>query len=205
MRRSPVLAVVIWFVGWAGAQVQHWSETPKETIWRGRYTNCDMGYAVDLPEGVIAHSDLPPSPNHGFLIQPGDRVTTAEVTFENQPRILDVYDQYDAAQFGSARAYLDWDLQQTPNKKVLQVREIVFQGLRAAEARYRVDAKDASELVIYRKGLIYVLTLRTTAQHYAGDSALFAQIRVSTYCISRRALAPISKLNNLDHSSWGLA
>jgi predicted alpha/beta superfamily hydrolase len=58
-------------------------------------------------------------------------------------RILDVYDQYDALELGSARAYLNSELRQIPNKKSLQVREIMFRGLRATETRYRVDATDS--------------------------------------------------------------
>jgi hypothetical protein len=189
MHHPTVFAIVILFVGNAGAQVRHWTETPKETIWRSRYTNCDMGYAVDLPKGVVAHESLPPSPNHGFLISASVPGTTAEITLEDQQRILDVYDQYDATELGSARAYVNWELQQIPNKKSLKVWEIMFRGLRATEARYRVDATDSSELVIYRKiakenvGSIYVLSLRTTAQNYAGDSALFAQIRAGFHLL----------------------
>ncbi len=47
----------------------HWRETPNETIWTGKYSNCDHGYYVLLPSGVIGHSgSLPPAPNHGFQI-----------------------------------------------------------------------------------------------------------------------------------------
>jgi hypothetical protein len=98
MRRPTVSVVVILFVGSAGAQVHHWTETPKETIWRSRFTNCDMGFAVDLPKGVVAHASLPPDPNDGFLISASDPGTTAEVTLEDQPqRILDVYNEYGLA------------------------------------------------------------------------------------------------------------
>jgi hypothetical protein len=176
MHGLMAFALVVFFVGCAGGQVQHWTETPKETIWRGRYANCDMGYAVDLPKRVVAHAGLPPMPNHGFLISVSDPGTTAEVTLAGQ-RIVDAYDQYDALEPGSARAYLNWELRQVPNVKSLQIREMMFRGLPTTEARYRAGAADFSELVIYRKGSIYVLSLRTTAQNYAGDSALFAQIR----------------------------
>ena len=190
--RLAVFAVVIWSVGIAGAQVKHWAITPNETIWRDRYTNCDKGYAVDLPAGVVAHASLPPNPNHGFLISASDPGTTLEVILENR-RIVDVYDEYDSMEVGSARAYLGFVLKQIPIKTILQIREIMFQGLRAVEARYRVKANDSTELkeelIIYRKSgnLIYVLMLRTTAQHYTGDSALFAKIRAGFH------LRPIPK------------
>jgi hypothetical protein len=188
MHRPPVFAILILFAGSAGAQVQHWTETLKETIWRSRYTNCDMGYAVDLPNGVVGHGGLPPMPNHGVLISASDPGATAEVTLADQ-RVLDVYDEYDALELGSARAYLNWELRQMPNKKSLRVREIVFRGFPAAEARYRVDETDSSELVIYRKGVpgdagsIYVLSLHTTARNYTDDYRLFTQIRAGFHLL----------------------
>jgi len=187
VRRPTAIAVLIWSVGSAGAQVQHWAETPSETIWRDRYTNCDKGYAVDLPAGVVAHASHPPNPNHGFLISARDPGTTAEVNLENQ-RIIDVYDQYDSMELGSARAYLDWELKQAPKRKVLQVREIMFLGFPAVEARYRVNADGSlrlkEELIIFPgSDLIYVLMLSTTPQDHGRDSALFAHIRAGFHLL----------------------
>jgi hypothetical protein len=186
MYRPAVFAVLICLAVSVAAQVKNWTGTPKETIWRNRYTNCDKGYAVDLPKGVVAHAGLPPMPVHGFLISAGNPETTAEVTLEDR-RIVGVIDEYDALDRGSARAYLNWQLRQIPNKKSLQVRDIAFRGLRAAEASYRVGAMNSSELVVYRKsgdiGLIYVLSLRTTDQNYARDSALYARIRAGFHLL----------------------
>ena len=70
---------------------------------------------VELPNGVAVHSGLPPMPNHGFLISVREQGTAASVTLADR-RILDVYDQYDALELGSARAYLNWELRQIPNK-----------------------------------------------------------------------------------------
>jgi hypothetical protein len=181
MCRSTVIAAVICFAGAAGAQVRHWAETPNETIWRTLYTNCDKGYAVDLPAGIVAHASHPPSPNHGFLISASNPGTTAEVTYED-PRVIGVFDEYDAAELGSARAYLDLELKSVPKKNVLQIQNTVFQGLRGVHARYRVNAKETvhlnESLIVFRKdGLVYHLILQTTDNHYAADSALFAQIR----------------------------
>lgn len=182
MCRLGVIAFVMWSMCVAGAQVRHWSETPKETIWRTLYTNCDRGWAVDLPAGVVAHGSLPPNSNHGFLISTTNPGTTAEVSSEN-PRIIDVYDEYDAMELGSARAYLDWELKNIANKEALQVREIMFQGLRAVQARYSVKTRNTVQLIdsltAYREqqGLVYHLILQTTDQHYQADSALFADVR----------------------------
>jgi hypothetical protein len=182
MCHSTVIALVIWFAGTAGAQVRHWAETPNELIWRALYTNCDKGYAVRLPAGVVAHASHPPNPNHGFLISASNPGTTAEVTYED-PRVIGVFDEYDAAELGSARAYLDFELRNVPKKEDLQIQDTVFQGLHGVHARYRVNAKDTvhlnESLIVFRKreGLVYHLILQTTDKHYEADSALFAQIR----------------------------
>jgi hypothetical protein len=84
---------MVYLVAHVGAQQRYWVETKTETIWRGRYTNCDKDWAVDLPIGVVAHASLPPSPNHRFLISAAEPGTAAEVTFDGQ-RIIDFYDEY---------------------------------------------------------------------------------------------------------------
>jgi hypothetical protein len=163
-------------------------ETPTETIWRNRYTDCDKGYAVELAKHVVAHGSLPPNPDHGFLISAADPATTAEVTLQN-PRIIAVYDQYDAMELGSARAYLNWELTTLADKKILQIRGISFRGLPSVEGHFDVKAHGSmerrEELVIYRKSgdLIYDLMLRTTDQYYTRDSAFFARMRAGFHLL----------------------
>lgn len=166
--------------GSIGGQIRHWTEAATELIWRGRYTNCDKGWAVDLPAGGVAHGSLPPSPNHGFLVSTVKPGTTAEVDLDN-PRIIDIHDEYDALELGSARAYLDGELKDVESKEVLEIRETMPQGLRGVQARYRVKAGKSAQvvesLIVLRRGVVYHLLLRTTDQHYDTDSALFARIR----------------------------
>ena len=130
MRRAAALAGIVVFVGSAGAQVQHGTEPPKETLRRTPYTNCDKGYAVDLPRGVVAHANPSPMPNHGFLISASDPGTTADVTPDDR-RFVAVFDEYDALELRSARAYLNRELQETPGKTELQVRDVVFRAFAA--------------------------------------------------------------------------
>ena len=59
------------------AQSPHWHQTPSETIWTDRYSNCDHGYYVLLPSGVVGHDSLPPSPNNGFQVELSDPSTTS--------------------------------------------------------------------------------------------------------------------------------
>jgi len=75
---SLILAIAVA----AYPQGKHWTETPDETIWRERYGNCDHGYFVNLPPGVIGHGTHSPSPNHGILISAKNPGITTEVTVE---------------------------------------------------------------------------------------------------------------------------
>lgn len=50
------------------ARKQYWEETESETLWRGRYANCDYGFYAMLPDGIVGHGSHSPSPNHGFLV-----------------------------------------------------------------------------------------------------------------------------------------
>lgn len=133
---------------------------------------------MDLPPGVVAHDGLPPSPNHGFLISTVNPSTTARVTLD-EPRIIDIYDEYDVMTLGSARAYLDSELKDAKDGGVLRVRSTVLQGMRGVQARYRPKAGNSivESIVVLRRGIVYHLFLRTTDQDYKADSTLFARIR----------------------------
>jgi len=132
---------------------RHWEQTAKETIWRGRYKNCDRGYAVDLPTGVVAHDALPPSPNHGVLISASSPATTAEVTLE-EPRLIDVYDSNDATELGSPRAYLQFELRHPGKVEIIEARDLKFRHLPAVHVRYQTMAGssviETEELIVYR-------------------------------------------------------
>lgn len=75
---------------------RHWQLTESETLWIGRYSNCQYGYYVLLPKAVIAHAEHPPSPHHGFLISLTDVGSKAEVSVDNSNRFLWVNAEYNA-------------------------------------------------------------------------------------------------------------
>jgi hypothetical protein len=165
---------------------QHWTQTPDETIWREKYTNCDKGYAVSLPKGVIAHAGLPPNPNHGILVSAKAPGTVAEVTLEAE-RLVGVYDTYDAMEYGSAQAYLWGELEQAGSVEVLAQRDTKFRGLPAAYVHYRKKTGDVAieteEIIVFRSHLkilspvFYVIWLSTPGSHYEEDRKLYQQVR----------------------------
>ncbi|HKV04435.1 MAG TPA: hypothetical protein VJO53_04925 [Candidatus Acidoferrales bacterium] len=172
-----------------GSQVKHWTETPSELLWRGRYKNCDKGYLVNLPAGVIAHGSRPPNPNHGVLISAKIPGATTEVTLED-PRLVDVYDTNDAGELGSAQAYLEeYELRAAKASEkitILEKQDIQFRGSPAVYVHFRKTdggpIAEVEELVVYRKHkeigpLFHIVLLRTTPEAYSRDHALFLQIK----------------------------
>ena len=173
----------------ASAQVKHWTEASTELIWRGRYKNCDHGYMVSLPAGVVGHGSHPPSPNHGILISADNPSIATEVTLE-EPRLVDVYDSNEAAELGSARAYVkEYELKPAEASEkitILEQHHTKFRGLSAVYVHFRrtkeLRTSEVEELVIYRTAkeigaLFNVVQLRTTPEFYSHDHALFLQIR----------------------------
>jgi len=173
----------------AGAQARHWTETSTETIWHGRYKNCDHGYWVNLPPNVVGHGSRSPNPNHGILISASNSSITTEVTLEER-RLVDVYDSSDASELGSARAYLKRHILKQADESepvaILQQRDTRFRSFPATYVHLRrTNGSRKSEeevLVVYRRskqigpGFIVIL-LRTTPEFYPRDHALFVQIR----------------------------
>jgi len=165
---------------------QHWTQTPNETIWREKYTNCDKGYTVSLPTGVVAHGGLPPNPNHGFLVSAKAPDAVAAVTLETE-RLVGIYATYDAMEYGSAQVYLSGELKQVGSVEVLQKHEMEFEGLPAVSVHYRKKtggaAIETQEIVVFRNhpkdlgSLFYVIWLRTPSSHYEEDHKLFEQVR----------------------------
>jgi hypothetical protein len=169
---------------------QHWTQTPNETIWREKYTNCDKAYAVSLPKGVIAHNGLPPSPNHGFLVSAEMPQTVSEVTLQAE-RLVGVTDSYydpsDGAEFSSPQTYLKKELERAGAIEVFARSDAKFRGLPASYAHYRKKNGDVAveeeEMIVFRSNprklssLLYVIWLSTPSSHYEKDHKLFEQVR----------------------------
>jgi hypothetical protein len=190
MRARLLLSVPLFVIALAAhSQGKHWTETPDETIWRGRYGNCDHGYFVNLPPGVIGHGNHFPSPNHGFLVSAKDPSTTTPVTLE-EARLVDVSDSNDTTELGGAQAYVEQYILKSENAlgkiTILGRRNTNFRGSTAAYVHLqRATEHSRSEveaLVVYRTTIgigpsFYVIMLRTTPEFYSRDHALYLQIR----------------------------
>jgi hypothetical protein len=190
MRATLLLPTLIFAVAVASyPQGKHWTETTDETIWRERYGNCDHGYFVTLPPGVIGHGSHSPSANHGILISAKGPSITTEVTLK-EPRMIDIYDSNDAGELGSPQAYVErYDLKPgnaSERITILERRDTKFKGSMAIYVHLRKvtehSTSEIEELVVYRapKGIgptFYVVMLRTTPEFYSRDHNLYVQIR----------------------------
>jgi len=127
------MLVIVCAVMAAAEGVRHWTETQTETIWRGRYKNCDYGYSVILPDGVVAHGDPSPSPNHGSLVSAKEPGITAQVMWA-EARLIYVHSEYGVAESGSAREYLKRSRDE--NDEVIETRDLQLKGLPAAFGHY---------------------------------------------------------------------
>jgi hypothetical protein len=185
MRALRVVLVTVCAVLAAGEGVRHWTHTETEIIWQGRYKNCDYGYAVILPDGLVAHGDLPPSPNHGVLVSAKEPGITAQVTLAEARLIYVNNEYYDAADSGSVREYLKRSREK--NEEVVETENLTFKGLSAVYSHSRIklgtDKVEKVEMVLYRNGahtgrsdILYVIALRTPAEYFSQDSVLYNKI-----------------------------
>lgn len=189
MRITLLPPILIFAIAAAYPQGKHWTETADETIWRQRYGNCDHGYFVNLPSGVIGHSTHAPAPNHGILVSVDDPGKTAQVTLE-EPRLIDVYDTNDALELGNPRAYVERYVVNPENASerisILERRDTKFRGSPAVYVHFRKTTEhltsEVEELVVYRAPKeigpsFYIVMLQSTPEFYSRDHALYLQIR----------------------------
>jgi len=97
-----------------------------------------------------------------------------------------VYDSYDAAEYGSARAYAKQLLEWEGPVEVVASHNTKVQGLPASYVHYRkkkgLTVLENEEVVVYRLSkadspMLYVIWMRSTSQAYAQDRKLYQQIR----------------------------
>jgi len=187
-----LLLVVALAVLLATAQTSpHWRETDTETIWTGRYSNCDYGYYVTLPAGVVGHGDKSPAPNHGFVLNPAAPERTETFTTVDSNRYIGVNNYYDVADHAhSIRATLNYyaglgEIEKSANFTVLGQEDFRLAGLNAKRIQLRrVEGSQTlreDRIVAYRppghdSGVVYQFTLVTPENSYGEDNSLFDEI-----------------------------
>jgi hypothetical protein len=165
-------------------QGSHWRLTDSETLWTGRYSNCQYGYYFLLPTSVVAHAEYPPAPHHGFLVKLPETGTTSEATWDNSDRLIWVNAEYNVTEPSSLNGVADYQIELTGSDK----EHFKFTGRRSTTLHLRPAIKFKAEydtpkgrvveevLVALHSGVVYELGLKTTTEHYAGDRQTYGEL-----------------------------
>src|ERR1700742_4627379 len=73
----------------------HAHETADETAWTGRYSNCEDGFYVLFPAGVIGHAAKASGPNQGFAVNVATPASTTTFNASDSLRFIEVVSYYD--------------------------------------------------------------------------------------------------------------
>lgn len=189
MKRIVVTLACI-FASIGGAQEHstkqhHWQQTESETLWVGRYSNCQYGYYVLLSAGVIAHAELPPSPHHGFLLSLPDAGSKAEISVYNSDRFIWVNAEFNASDNSTLAGIADsrinlssrdrQDFRLIERHKAATLRSVPatrFKGEYGAPKGRIIE----EEVVALRSGIVYEIGLRTPEEDYPADRERLEEI-----------------------------
>ena len=155
---------------------RHWRETASETLWTVRYNNCDYGYYVSLPAGVVAHGNLPPSPNHGFLIALPD-VGTRNDVLGRKGRSLWADASYDTS---GTHSLSDVVAEQDSGPTRRSQTQVKMAGLSAirVESEHGAGASKVVEVmtVALRDDIVYTVGMRTSGGYVMADESEYNRI-----------------------------
>jgi len=183
--QSPVLIAQL--THRVGSPPRHWVETESETLWRGRYTNCDYGYYILLNHGTVGHGSHSPSPNHGFLVSLPDTKKVSDAT-DKALRFIWVDASYDASDdqslAGNANQSLAFVHNEINNEQSVfhnhKPSRTTLAGLPAIHSRVEHLSPTGNliveTIVASRSGIIYTIGLKTLQQNRIFDEQQFQQI-----------------------------
>jgi len=188
MRKIPIV-VIIALAAIAGAQERsakgrHWQLTDSETLWIGRYSNCQYGYYSLLPQGVVAHAEHPPGPHHGFVINLPDVGLKTEVSVYDSDRFLWVNADYNVTEESTLAGISDYHIGLTSRHKqdfkLVERHQTTLRSVSATRFKVQYDTLKGrvveEEVVALRSGVVYELGLRTPAEDYAADREKLQQM-----------------------------
>lgn len=153
---------------------RHWRETASETVWTVRYNNCDYGYYVSLPAGVVAHETLPPSPNHGFLIALPD-IGTMNYALDRKERFIWADASYKTSDADSLPGLVAERGSGPARRSQTQVKLAGLAAVRVT-SEHRVDNVVKVTTVALRDGIIYTVGIQTNGPYRVGDEAEYNRI-----------------------------
>lgn len=188
------------------AAQRHWEETESETIYRGRYSNCDYGYFVLLPDTAIGHGSKSPGSNHGIGINLSAPSDTQRIS-EDAKRSVWISNNYNAAGLSSLTSIADQELDLMGKRytdfRILGRFPYRLAGLRAERVLWRATRGDepvfGEEIAAYRPpgkahlgDIVYTLELETIESKFKEDQEVFSRV-VAGFRLTR---LPLGQCNN---------
>jgi hypothetical protein len=157
--------------------------TDSESLWTGRFSDCDFRYYLLIPNGFVAHGNRPPRRLHGVLFGLPDTSTTGVVTSDDE-RFISVMASSNEFDFKSLKEFADHVLHYLGKGKSgfeIRARQASrLDGEQATRLRVEYDGPDgrvvAEELLSLELGVLYEIGLRTTAEHYDIDAQNFSKV-----------------------------
>jgi len=80
--------------------------TDSESLWTGRFSDCDFRYYVAISNAFVAHGNRPPQRLHGVLFGLPDTSTTNVVAFDDE-RFISVMASSNESDFKSPKEFAD--------------------------------------------------------------------------------------------------
>ena len=162
---------------------RYWEESETETLWRGRYSNCDYGFYVSLGYGVVGHGTHSPAPNHGIYLSLPD-VGNVNAAADTRNRFVWVDAHYNVSDYRSlgsvAKDELDIASQGKTAFRVVQRKATTLDGLRAMAFTVEYEGHHGrvveQGVIALRSGIVYTVAVQSHPDSIAADRVQFEQV-----------------------------
>jgi hypothetical protein len=166
------------------ARQRYWEETETETLWRGRYSNCDYGFYVSLGNGVVGHGTHSPAPNHGIYLSLPD-VRNVNPAADALDRFVWVDAHYNVSDYRSLESVTKYELGIASEGKtafrVVQRKPTTLGGLRAIAFTAKYEGHHGlvveQGVLALRSGIVYTVAVQSHTDSIAADGKQFEQVR----------------------------
>jgi hypothetical protein len=157
-------------------------ETESETLWRGRFADCDFGFYVLLPNKFVGHGNSSENPGHGFLVGLPDTATINPVGIEDD-RFIWVNAEHNSLEWKSLDEATDGEIsfrKKKPDFKILDRDATRLNGRATTRVRLEYNSPKGKvieeQITALRSGILYEIGLRTTPSNYHADKIQFTRI-----------------------------
>jgi len=163
---------------------KYWEETATETLWRGRYSNCDYGFYVSLGDGVVGHGRHSPAPNHGIYLSLPDMGDVHPVS-HLPDRSIWIDAHYNVSDNRSLSGVAKYELALGDKARaashVTSFKGTSLAGLRAIAYTVEYEGRNGrmveQGVLALRSGVVYTIAVRSPTDTIAADREEFDRVR----------------------------